>query len=113
MTGRAKPIQRRSIDLDPAPELLILVADELDRFLVHCYPLIDTDGERLRISLRIRDRHVNFKLAKNRPAEAFGELRLATVRTAANVQPAVELGLLGSAEIVRFDNQRIAFPAAH
>src|SRR4030095_8926299 len=54
----------RSIDLDLSPELLILVADELDRLLVHRHALIDADRERLRVRLRVLDSHVDFELAE-------------------------------------------------
>jgi hypothetical protein len=57
------------VDLHTAPELLILVADELDRLLVDDDALVDADGERLRVRLRIVDRDVDFQLAEDRAAD--------------------------------------------
>jgi hypothetical protein len=49
------------VDLDPSTKLLILVADRLDRLLVHHRALVDADGERLRVRLRILDRDVDLE----------------------------------------------------
>jgi hypothetical protein len=57
------------VDLHTAPELLILVADELDRLLVDDDALVDADGERLCVRLRIVDRDVDFQLAEDRAAD--------------------------------------------
>src|ERR1700730_15690158 len=81
--------RRTSVDLDASPELLILVADELDRLLVHHRALVDADGERLRVRFRVLDRDVDLELAEDRAAEALREFRLIAVRTPAHVQPSV------------------------
>src|SRR5690606_25896236 len=41
------------IQLNPAAELLVLVADELDQLLIRQEPLIDPHRPRLRVGLRI------------------------------------------------------------
>src|SRR5262249_43969461 len=52
-----------SIDFDALPELLIFVANELDRFVVQ-EALIDAHGERFGIGLRVSERDVDFKLTE-------------------------------------------------
>ena len=104
---------RGSADLDALPELLVLVADELDRLVVGHDSLVDaqhkhTFGERF----RVLERHVDLELAVDRTAEALDELRLIAIRRAAHVQPAVERPLFGAAQVVGFDDERVAVPAS-
>jgi len=43
------------VDFDAAPELLVLVADVFDQFLIGGQTLIDTHREGMRVRLRIGD----------------------------------------------------------
>src|SRR5581483_791547 len=101
-----------SVDLDPAPELLVLVADELDRLLVGQQPLIHPDRPRLRVRFRILEREIDLQVPVGRPAEPLGELRLAAVRAAVHVEPAVVRAVLRAAQVVRLDDERVALPVA-
>src|SRR5688572_26565275 len=74
-----------SVDLDLLPELLVLVADELDQLFIGQKALIDADGPRLRIRLRIFDRQIDLQVVERRTTEALGEFRLVAVRTAVHV----------------------------
>jgi hypothetical protein len=103
---------KRSVDLHTAAELLVLVVDEPNRLLVDENALVDAHGERLRVGLRVLDRHVDLQLSESRPPEALGELHLLAVRAAAHVEPPVVRSIFSTAEIVRLDDQRVAFPAA-
>src|SRR5438876_10382053 len=96
------------IDLYPPFELLVFVADELDQLLVDQNALIDAHGERFLVSLRVVDRHVDLQFPEHWAAEAFGDLHLLAVRAAAQVEPSVEWPVLGSAEVVRIDDERVA-----
>src|SRR5262245_26392354 len=100
----------RLIDFHTSPELLVLVADELDHLLIHSDSLVDSDGERLRVGLRIVDRDVDLELAEDRPPESLGELRLLAVRAAMYVQPPVERPVFGAAQVVGFHNKVVSFP---
>src|SRR4051812_23000545 len=99
------------VDFDALPELLVLIADEFDRFLID-KPLIDAYGERLGIRLRVFDLHVDFELSERGPSKAFSEMRLLAVGTAANIEPAIVRTGLCSTQVVGFDNERIAFPVS-
>src|SRR5262245_27266541 len=81
---------KRSVDLDLSPELLILVADELDRLLVRHDALVDAHRERLRQRLRIVNGHIDLELAAHLTTEALGELRLTAVRCTAHVAPSID-----------------------
>src|SRR5262245_19553300 len=85
-----------SVDLHVTSELLILVTDELDEFVVHHQLLIDAHGERPCIRLGIFDREIDFQLPEGRTTEALGEFHLIAVRTAVDVQPPVEGPHLGA-----------------
>ena len=106
----ARYSQNQLIDLDALPELLILVADELDRFVVQ-ESLIDADRERLRVRLGVVNRHVDFELSEHGTAESLSEARLVAVWAAAHVEPAVVGTGFIAAQIVRLDDERIAFPS--
>src|SRR3954471_9217072 len=46
------------------------------------------------------------------PADAMRELRALAVRAAVHVQPAVARAVFGAAQVVRLDDERVAFPVA-
>src|SRR5262245_5225400 len=82
-------ILRILIEFDALAKLLVLVADEFDRFLVGHEPLIDTHGEWLGVRFRILHLDVDFELPERGPAKAFRESRLLTVWTAAHIEPSI------------------------
>src|SRR5215472_7683282 len=102
----------RSVDFHAPPELLVLVADELDELVVRRDLLIDAQRQRFRVRLRIVERDVDFQLAVAGPANALGELRPVGIRAAADVEPPVIRARLGSPQVVRVDDKRVAFPAS-
>src|SRR5262245_12755861 len=95
--GRRGPVRRAGplwespidalVDLDAAAELLVLVADELDQLLVGQVALIDPHRPWLGVRLGVLDRHVDLQAAEVQAAEALGDLGLAAVRAAVDVQP--------------------------
>src|SRR5215471_2044047 len=99
-----------SVDLDPPPELLILVADKLDQLGIRHNLLIDPHREWLCVRLRVIDGDVQRQSAECWPREAFGKFRVAAVRAAAHVQPPIERTVFRSAQVVRFDDERVAVP---
>src|SRR5262249_17281365 len=101
------------IDFDARTELLVLVADRFDGFFVGQEALVDADCERLCVRLRVFYRDVDFELAEHRAANPFGKLRLLTVRTAVDVQPAVARTIFCAAEVVGLDNERVPFPTTY
>src|SRR5215467_832389 len=102
----------RSVDFHAPSELLVLVADELDHLVVWRNLLIDPKREWLCVRFRVVERDVDFQLAVCGPANALGELRLVRVRAAADVEPPVGGARLRSPQIVRFDDERVAFPSS-
>src|SRR5262245_65426071 len=92
------------VDFDPSPELLVLVADELDHLGVHLDLLIHSDGERLGIGLWIIDRNVDLEPAKTRPSIALANRCLIRQRAAAHIEPAV------ISEVVRLGDERVTVP---
>src|SRR5688572_547282 len=50
-----------SVDLDAPPELLVLIAHELDHVGVHLNLLIHANRERFRVGLRVVNRHVELE----------------------------------------------------
>jgi len=98
---------RTSSDFDALTELLVLVADELDRLLVGRHALVDAHRDGPCERLGVLDRDVDLELAEDRPAEPLDERGLAAVRRAAHVQPPVELALLGAAEIRYSDSKTL------
>src|SRR5205823_10523772 len=57
------------VHFDAAAELLVLVADELDHFLIGRNALVDAHRERLRVRLRIFHRDVHLQVAVRGPAD--------------------------------------------
>ena len=100
------------IDLDANAELLVLVADGLDRLFVVQETLIDSHCKRLREGLGIVDGNVDLQLAKDGTAKPFDECGLIAIGRAAHIKPAIGRTGLGAAEVVRFNDQRVAFPSA-
>jgi hypothetical protein len=112
LTGRELPeLSMFLVDFDALAELLVLIADEFDRFLIY-KALIDAHGERFGIRLWVFYHHVNFELSERGPSKAFGEMCLLTIRTAANIEPAIACTGFCSAKVIGFHNERIAFPAS-
>src|SRR5262249_36769644 len=101
---------RSSVDFDSVPELLVLVADELDQFLIGKISLVHTDSERFRVGLWIFNRDVDLEMTERRAPDSFGEFRLLAVRTAVDIQPTVERAVFRPAQVVGFDHERVAFP---
>src|SRR5580765_4345394 len=100
------------VDLDLSSELLILVADELDQLRVGQDLLVDPDGKRLGVRLRIVDGDVDLEPSECRPPETLGEFRLLAVWATADVKPAIARTILRASEVVGFDDERVALPAA-
>src|SRR4030095_369239 len=101
------------IDLDATPELLVLVADELDQLLIGQIALIDPDGPRFRVRLRIVDSYVDLQVPERGAADALSEFRLPAVRAAIDVEPSVVGTVVFCApQIVGFDDKRVAIPTA-
>src|SRR4030095_14824404 len=75
-----------SIDLYAPPELLVLVADELDNLIVRRDLLIDANRKWSRVGLRVGERYVDFQLAVCWPANALDELGLVRVWAATHVE---------------------------
>src|SRR6187200_35554 len=101
----------RSVHLDLPAELLVLVADELDRLLVRHHALVDAHRKWLGECLRILDSHVNLELAVDRTPEALGERGLTAVRRTAHIEPSVNRALFCPTKIVGLDDERVALPA--
>src|SRR5690349_16686630 len=92
--GVAEGLLVVALDFDAATELLVLVADELDHFLIRRDALVDAHRERLGVRLRILDRDVHLEMTVRRALDAMGELRLLAVRAAVHVEPAVVRAVL-------------------
>jgi hypothetical protein len=101
-----------SIQLNPAAELLVLVADELDQLLVGQEPLIDTNRPRPRIRLRIDDGEVDPQMAEGWAPEALDERRLSGVRALVHIEPPIELAVFRAAQVVGLDDEIVALPTA-
>src|SRR6185436_2940211 len=101
-----------SVDLYAVPELVVLVADELDQFLVGENALVYTNSERFRIGLFIFNRDVDLEMTEGRPPNAFREFRLLAIRTAVDIQPTVERAVFRSAQVIGLDHKRVAFPVS-
>src|SRR5262245_53742331 len=101
-----------SVDLYAAPELVVLVANELDQFLVGEKALIDTNSERFRIGFWIFNRDVDLEMTEGRTPDAFREFSLLAIRTAVHIQPTVERAVFRSAQVVGLDHKRVAFPVS-
>src|SRR3954462_3071547 len=71
----------RLINLYATPELLILIADELDEFSIRHDLLINPHGERLDVRLRILDRDVKRKTAERGACKSLCKFCLTAVRT--------------------------------
>src|SRR5688572_3324557 len=109
VSGNARLRARRRssalVNLHSSPELLVLVADELDHVRVHLNLLIHPHSERLRVRLRVVDGDVDFETAETRSTVALGDHRLISQRTPSHIQPAIV------AEVVGLRQQYVAFPA--
>src|SRR5436190_350527 len=92
------------IDLDALAELLVFVADELDRFLVE-EALVDADGERFVIGLRVGEGNVDFQLAERRTTESLDEFGVFAVRAAADIEPSIGGTVFGAPQVVCFNNK--------
>src|SRR5690606_28989666 len=66
-----------------------------------------------RVRLRIVDSEVDLQVAERRTPEALDDLRFPRVRAAVHVEPAVERTVLRTAQVIRLDNEIVAFPVAH
>src|SRR5690349_1435264 len=108
-----RPRSAASVDFYAPPELLILVADELDDLVVGRNLLIHTKRNGLRVRLWIVERDVDFQLAVAWPADPLRKLRLLRVRAAADVEPSIVGTRLGSSQVVRLDDQRVAVPSPY
>src|SRR2546428_5517936 len=103
---------RTSVDLHAVSKLLVLVADELDQFLVGEKALVYTNSERFRIGLWIFNRDVDLEMTEGRTPDAFREFHLLAIWTAIDIQPTVERAVFRSAQVVGLDHKRVAFPVS-
>src|SRR5262249_13962802 len=102
--------ERSSVDFDAVPELLVLVADELNQFLVGKVALVYTNSERFSVGLWIVNRDVDLEMTERGAPNSFGEFHLLAVRTAVDIQPTVEWTVFRSAQVVGLDHECVAFP---
>src|SRR3954451_2357900 len=109
----ARVPRQSSVELDAPPELLILVADELDDLVVWRDLLVDAERDRPGVGLGVLEGDVDFQFAVSGAAEALDEFRLLRVRAAAHVEPSVVGARLRSPQVVRLDHERVAFPSAY
>src|SRR6185436_2112147 len=107
----ARPITRL-INFDLPSELLVFIAFELNQLLIDDEPLIDANRPWLRVRLRIVQRVVELQMIERRPADPLRHLCLLAVRAAVDVEPSVVRAVFGAAQIVRLDDQRVAFPVS-
>src|SRR5690606_7787738 len=98
------------IQLNPAPELLVFVADKLDQLLVGQEPLVYSHSPRFGVGLRIVDGKVDLQMAERWTPEALGDLRFPRVRAAVYVEPAIEWTVFRAAQVVGLDDQIVAVP---
>src|SRR5213083_2147074 len=103
---------RSLVDLYAPAELLVLVADKLHRLFVGLESLIDPHGKWLCIGLGIVDGDIDLEFPKYRTAESLDESRFLAVGTAVHVQPAIIRSGFRTPQIVRLDNERVAFPSS-
>src|SRR5262245_53832069 len=106
-------LRKALVDLDTAPELIVLVANELDQLLIRQKALINAKRKRFGVSLGVFDRNVDLQPAESRTAKAFHKLRFTAVGTAVDVEPSIKRAFFRPSEIVRLDDERVAVPPAN
>src|SRR5215467_4515908 len=92
--------------LEPFVVLLALGAELVDEFGIGLERLAERDGERLRVDLRIVDRHLDVHRAEVLAVEFLRHLRGVAHRAAPGVGPQIV------AEPSGLDDERVAFPVA-